>query len=323
MTVTEVTKDPDLLTMSITSTFDVPLQRVWQIWADPRQLEKWWGPPTWPATFVQHDFVPGGRARYFMTGPEGEKAYGWWTFLRIEEPHELEIDDGFGNDDGSPNTDLPTMHMLMALEATESGTSMRITTTFANQEQMQQILDMGAEEGMKQAMGQIEDVLADLASFAVGRATEAQILDDTHVRVSRVIRGSVEQVWDAHHDSELMQKWLLGPDGWTMPVCEVPEKVGGSYRYEWESEDGEQRFGFEGELLERNAPRREVTTERMIGMEGEGTVNELTLRPVEGGTLLTVTITYPNAEVRDIVLATGMVDGMETSYARLEDVVLN
>src|SRR5690606_9364808 len=165
-------------------------------------------------------------------------------------------------------------------------------------------------------------VLADLASYAASRPTDAQILSDTKVRISRVIRGSVEQVWRAHHEAELMQRWLLGPDGWTMPVCEVGTKVGDSFRYEWEMEDGSQRFGFEGEVLESEPPYREVTTERMIGVEGPGTVNELTLTPHPSGTLLTLVITYPSAEVRDMVLGTGMTDGMERSYTRLEEEVL-
>jgi uncharacterized protein YndB with AHSA1/START domain len=142
------------------------------------------------------------------------------------------------------------------------------------------------------------------------------------VRISRVIRGTVEQVWHAHHAAELLQRWLLGPDGWTMPVCQVAGRVGDSYRYEWEALDGSGRFGFEGELLESEPPHRAVTTERMIGMDGPGAVNEMTLTAVEGGTLMTLLITYPSSEVRDMVLATGMTDGMETSYARLEAQVL-
>jgi uncharacterized protein YndB with AHSA1/START domain len=119
-----------------------------------------------------------------------------------------------------------------------------------------------------------------------------------------------------------MKRWLLGPDGWTMPVCELAKKVGDSYRNEWEATDGSQRFGFEGELLESDAPHRVVNTERMIGMEGPGTTNVMTLTPVEGGTLLTYVITYPSREVRDMVLGTGMTGGMEQSYARLEREVL-
>jgi uncharacterized protein YndB with AHSA1/START domain len=166
-------------------------------------------------------------------------------------------------------------------------------------------------------------VLADLTSFAAERATAAQILSDTQVRISRVIRGTVEQVWRAHQEPELLQRWMLGPDGWTMPVCEVATECGGSYRYEWTAEDGSARFGFEGERLESEPPYRSVTTERMIGMEGPGTVNEMTLTSVGAGTLMTLLITYPSAEVRDWVLSTGMTDGMERSYARLEEEVLS
>jgi uncharacterized protein YndB with AHSA1/START domain len=182
------------------------------------------------------------------------------------------------------------------------------------------------EAGLTSAMGQIDHVLADLESYVAGRGTEQQILSDTQVRVSRIIRGKVEQVWHAHHDPAMLQRWMLGPDGWTMPVCETTTEVGGAYRYEWEPEDASEegspeRFGFEGELLEFDPPHREVTTERMIGMEGSGNRNELTLTPSHGGTLLSLVITFPSAEVRDTVLDTGMVDGMETSYARLDDML--
>jgi uncharacterized protein YndB with AHSA1/START domain len=165
-------------------------------------------------------------------------------------------------------------------------------------------------------------VLADLTTFASSLVTNAQILSDTQVRISRVIRGSLVDVWRAHHEPALMKRWLLGPDGWTMPVCEVATKVGERYRYEWEAADGSQRFGFEGELLESSAPYRAVTSEMMIGMEGPGTRNEMTLVAVPEGTLLSLLITYPSKELRDMILGTGMTAGMEQSYARLEREVL-
>jgi len=133
-----------------------------------------------------------------------------------------------------------------------------------------------------------------------------------------VLRGTVDQVWHAHHEPALIPRWLRGPDGWTMPVCEVATNVGDSYRYEWVPNDGAHGFGFEGELSESAAPHRAVTTERMIGTDGPSTRNELTLVPVQGGTLLSLVITYPNKELRDMILGTGMTTGMETSYARLE-----
>jgi uncharacterized protein YndB with AHSA1/START domain len=141
------------------------------------------------------------------------------------------------------------------------------------------------------------------------------------VRISRIIRGNLEAVWRAHQEPALLRKWLLGPDGWTMPVCEVATEVGQRYRYEWAHVDGDRQFGFTGTLLESLPPHRSVTTETMIGTEGPSCTNELTLTAVEGGTLLSIIITYPDAEIRDSVLATGMTDGMETSYARLEELI--
>ncbi len=187
--------------------------------------------------------------------------------------------------------------------------------------QLEELISMGVLEGTREAMSQIDFVLADLAEFAAGRAAEAQILSDTQVRVGRIIRGTIDQVWRAHHDPELMKRWLLGPDGWIMPVCEIASEVGDSYRYMWEPVAGGEGFGFTGELLESEEPYRAVTTEAMIGMDFPATLNELTLTPVQGGTLLSIVITYANAEMRDAVLATGMTDGMETSYSRLEELL--
>ena len=76
MTVLDVRRDPEALTITVTAEFAAPRDRVWQLYADPRQLERWWGPPEWPATFERHEIVPGGVATYYMTGPDGEKAPG-------------------------------------------------------------------------------------------------------------------------------------------------------------------------------------------------------------------------------------------------------
>ena len=300
----------------------MPVERLWNAYADPRQLERFWGPPTYPAKFTRHDMYPGGRSEYAMTGPEGDVSRGYWEYLEVKPMESFEVLDGFASPDGSANREMPSMRMVFSFSETDAGSRVSTTTYFNSVEELDQLVTMGMEEGMKQAMGQMDAVLADLASFAADAVCAAQILSDTQVRVSRVIRGSVEQVWRAHNDAGLMQRWLLGPDGWTMPVCEVATQVGDTYRYEWEQVDADGRFGFTGQLLESSPPRRAVTTEQMIGMDGPGTTNEMTLTPVEGGTLLSIVITYPSAEVRDIVLATGMTGGMETSYARLEDEVL-
>jgi uncharacterized protein YndB with AHSA1/START domain len=326
MPITSVDKDLDALTMTVVADFAATRERVWEAYTDPRQIERFWGPVEWPATFTRHDVFVGGRSEYVMTGPEGMRSAGFWEFLAVEEGRSFEVRDGFAGDDGAENTEMPSMRMTFVFEETDGGSRLVTTTHFGSLEQLDQLLGMGMEEGMASAMGQIDDVLADLSSFAAGRGTDTKILSDTQVRVSRIIRGTVDQVWQAHHDPALLQRWLLGPDGWTMPVCEVATEVGGGYRYEWARVDasGDEApagFGFEGELLESEPPHRSVTSERMIGMDGPGTTNELTLTARHDGTLMCLVITYPNVELRDTVLATGMVDGMETSYARLEGVL--
>lgn len=321
MPVTSVEKDLDQLTITIIADFPAPLRRLWDAYTDPRQIERFWGPPTYPATFLRHDAVAGGRSIYVMTGPEGDQHYGCWDWTAAEAPHAFEVLDRFADAAGEPNVDLPTTRMGFAFEQTSEGSRLTTVSHFDSLDQMQQLLDMGMLEGASEAMAQIDTVLADLASFAAERGAEAQILSDTQVRVARVIRGTVEQVWRAHNEAALMKKWLLGPDGWSMPVCEIATAVGESYRYEWQRDGGDERFGFTGELLESEEPHRAVTTEAMIGMDFPATLNELTLTAVEGGTLLSLVITYANAEQRDAVLATGMTDGMETSYRRLESLL--
>lgn len=318
MPITSIEKDLDQLSITITADFAAPLERLWDAYADPRQIERFWGPPTYPATFLRHDAAPGGRSVYRMTGPTGDEHYGCWEWSSVTAPKSFEVVDWFADSTGAPNTDLPATRVTFAFEATATGSRLVTTSRFDSLEQLEQLLDLQMLEGTKEAMSQIDAVLADLAAFASDLAVDAQILSDTQVRISRVIRGSIDQVWRAHNDAELMQQWLLGPDGWAMPVCEIATKVGDSYRYMWQPEGGGEGFGFTGELLELHKPYRAVTTEAMIGMDFPATLNELTLTSVEGGTLLSLLITYANAEQRDAILATGMTGGMETSYERLE-----
>ena len=161
MTVTSVHKDPDALTMTITAELDAPVERAWQLWADPRQLERWWGPPTYPATVVDHDLVTGGRVTYFMTGPDGDRFHGWWQILAVEPPNRLELKDGFADASGRPNDALPTTTSVVTLtERDGGGTLMAIETQFPSLQAMEQLVSMGMEEGMAAAMGQIAEILA-------------------------------------------------------------------------------------------------------------------------------------------------------------------
>jgi len=162
VTVTAVQKDVDALTMTLTAEFDATPERVWQLWADPRQLERWWGPPTYPATVDSHDLRPGGRVEYHMTGPEGDQPRGYWDISEADAPHAIAFYDGFANVDGTPNTDLPSNDCRVRIEAIGGGrTRMSIDSIFPSNEAMEQLLAMGMEDGLTQAVGQIDAILAE------------------------------------------------------------------------------------------------------------------------------------------------------------------
>lgn len=160
MPVVSVQKDAEQLSLTFVAEFPVDVQRVWQLWSDPRQLERWWGPPTWPATFESHDFVVGGGSRYHMTGPDGESAPGWWTYTAINEPGRLEFTDGFSTESGEPDTSMPSIRVVVTIEPIDGGSRMTTASRFATVEQLEQLVSMGMEEGMRLAMGQIDALLA-------------------------------------------------------------------------------------------------------------------------------------------------------------------
>ena len=162
MTVTAVRKSTDRLTMTLDAEFDAPVERVWQLWADPRQLERWWGPPTYPATFTKHSLTPGSRVQYHMTGPEGDQSRGYWDILETDPPRRLVFRDGFANADGTPNDDFPRNEVRTTIEPIGEGrTRMSIESTFPSTEAMEQLLAMGMEQGLTEAVGQIDAILAE------------------------------------------------------------------------------------------------------------------------------------------------------------------
>lgn len=319
MPVTDVITDTENLTMTVIADLAAPVERVWNAYTDPAQLERFWGPPGWPSTFTKWDHTVGGKADYTMNGPRGEKASGTWEFLEIDGPHTFTVLDAFADEDGNPNPDLPSMRMTFTFAPSDTGTRMVNTSYFASLEALEQVVAMGAVEGTRQAMSQLDAVLQDLRDYAQGKGTQVELVDDTHVRITRLVDGPREMVWRAHNEPELMKQWLLGPDWWEMTECVVATEVGQAYRTSWApiGDTEGQPFGFEGEALLIDAPRRSVNTERMIGMPVE-TLNDLNLYEEDGATLITLYIEYPDKETRDMILATGMADGMETSYARLE-----
>jgi uncharacterized protein YndB with AHSA1/START domain len=160
MSVTSVDKDPDTLTLTLIADFDAPPEEVWELWADPRRLERWWGPPTYPATFEEHDLTPGGRVTYYMTGPDGERPHGWWRVTSVDPPASLEFVDGFADADGTPVADMPTSTVRVTITEHDGGTRMELQSVFDSREHMEQLIAMGMEEGLTQAVGQMDALLA-------------------------------------------------------------------------------------------------------------------------------------------------------------------
>ena len=167
MPVQRVDKDPDALTLTLVATYRADAKQVWELWANPRKLERWWGPPTYPCTFVEHDMSVGGKMLYKMVGSEnGDEHYGRWRILTIDEPNYIEIEDVFANDDGTPNHDLPTSRFEVRIDeldgdGTGGRVEMKIISYFASLEIMEKMAEMGMVEGITASAGQIDAILAE------------------------------------------------------------------------------------------------------------------------------------------------------------------
>ncbi|HCE60678.1 MULTISPECIES: SRPBCC domain-containing protein [Janibacter] len=160
MPVTDITKDTDNHALVITAEYPVSVERLWQVWADPRQLERWWGPETHPATVTEHDLTPGGVVRYHMTGPDGQLYPGGWEITSVDEPRGFTARDFFADADGNKVEDAPVSTMTVELSETPEGARMVTTSAYATAEELQTVLDMGMEEGSRSAAGQIDALLA-------------------------------------------------------------------------------------------------------------------------------------------------------------------
>ncbi|GAB41008.1 MULTISPECIES: SRPBCC family protein [Gordonia] len=161
MPVIDVTKNLDDRSITITAEFAAPVERVWQIYADPRQLEKVWGPPEYPATFVDHDLAPGGRVTYYMTGPDGEKYAGYWLVDAVDKPSSFTFRDGFADEDFTPIESLPLSHNAYSFTDRDGRTVATYVSTYETVEGLQKVLDMGMAEGATQSLNQIDQFLAE------------------------------------------------------------------------------------------------------------------------------------------------------------------
>lgn len=160
MPVTSIDKDVDAATLVVTSDFPAPVERLWSLWTDPRQLEQWWGPPGYPATFDGTAVEPGNRVGYQMTGPDGETFGGYWDIEGVETPRRLTFRDGFADADGNPQEGMPVGRIEVEFHEHDGGTRVVSTTVYETADDLEKVLAMGMEEGLTQAIGQLDEILA-------------------------------------------------------------------------------------------------------------------------------------------------------------------
>jgi uncharacterized protein YndB with AHSA1/START domain len=160
MPLRNVANDAAAQTVTFTAEFDVPVERAWQLYADPRQLEQWWNPPGYPLTITDHDLSVGGLLRAQVTAPDGQKIHAYWRIRAVDAPRGLEWEDGFLDDQGEPDPAIPPTTMRLTLaERAGGGTLMTIVVSFLSAEAMQEYLDMDIEEQMRVTFGQADALL--------------------------------------------------------------------------------------------------------------------------------------------------------------------
>ena len=159
MGITSVDTDYQNLTITLIAEFDAPIEQVWDLWADPRKLERWWGPPTHPATFEKHDLTPGGETTYYMTGPDGAM-WGTWRVRAVDPPTSLEFINAYADPDGTPVAGMPLFTVKIRLTERDGGTRMEMHERFESREDMERMVNMGTVDGLRQAVDQIDGLLA-------------------------------------------------------------------------------------------------------------------------------------------------------------------
>jgi uncharacterized protein YndB with AHSA1/START domain len=160
------------------------------------------------------------------------------------------------------------------------------------------------------------------------KPAEVTLPSDTEVRVSRTFNAPVSLVWRAFTEPELLKRWMQGPPGWTMPVCDMDVRPGGTLRWRWRNAEEQQEFGFSGAFQDVVPNQRLVHTE----LFDPGELNDdavhmaeslvtVTFEETDGKTSVTTLISYKSKADRDAAIATGMTDGMEMSYSGLDDLL--
>jgi uncharacterized protein YndB with AHSA1/START domain len=160
MSVTSIT-DTQNLTLTMTAELDAPRERVWQLWADPRQFERWWGAPGYPATATALDLRTGGTVEFHLTGPDGEMPKNVWDVVQADPPEKLVLRDAIVDDNDVPTDEGPTSFTITFDQLAAGRTRMSILSKFPNTQALQAALDMDMDKGLEWNVSQMELILAE------------------------------------------------------------------------------------------------------------------------------------------------------------------
>jgi uncharacterized protein YndB with AHSA1/START domain len=302
-------------------TYAVPRDLVWRAWTDPQSITHWWGPIGFSTTTHHMDMRPGGTWRFTMHGPDGRDYENQIVYDEVVPHSRLTYHHaGVGRDESVH------FHSTVTFDEVREGTRLTVRMVFPSTEARDQCeRDYGAVEGGLQTVTRLGDHL-DKHIDAPRHGMAFALPADRRIVLCRRFDAPAELVFDSLTRPECVPRWLIGPPGWSMPVCEIDLRPGGRMHYLWRGDKGEQ-MEMHGAFVEIDPPRRIVHTERFTSgcpeQAGEQHVTT-TLSAIPGqpgGTTLTITIAYGDAHARDAMLAVGFEAGVAASYRRLAEVL--
>ncbi|MBI1340061.1 hypothetical protein GC169_07620 [bacterium] len=305
--------------------FKAPIDLVWRAWTDPLLLGRWFGPRGEGGRLLEHDLRPGGLWRGEMTMADGSKMYSHFEFVTIEPKSRLVWRHSFGDGQGGLGRhpmapDFPLV-MLSDVRLTPEGGATRMHFHFSPVDPTppEVAAYRDAFPTFEGGWGQSFDTLDEmLARTSIAGALLAETVGDRELLVSRYFDAPPTRVFEAFTKPDLVARWMLGPPGWTMPVCEIDLRPGGKSRYVWRNADGRD-MGLDAVFVEIDPPNRIVHRETFDeDWTGGETLITTAFESRGGGTLMTMTIEYAAPGSREGAAASGMFQGMEMGYQRLD-----
>jgi uncharacterized protein YndB with AHSA1/START domain len=307
------TVDREIVT---TRTIHAPRELVWKAWTDPNHITQWWGPNGFSTTTKEFDLRAGGTWRFTMHGPDGRDYPNRIVYTEVSKPERISYKHA-GEDEYA---DIQ-FEACVTFEAEGSKTKVTLHSLFATKEELDFVVkEHGALEGAQQTLERL-DAFVGRTFVSPMHNVRISLPSDVEARMKRTLSAPRELVFDAWTQPRHITKWMLGPDGWTMPICEVDLRPGGTWRFVWRREDGTE-MPMHGVYREIRRPERLVNTEHW-GEPWPETINTLLLTDKNGETEISLTILYPSKAARDAAIQTGMKDGAEMSFDRLEMLLVN